>query len=368
MPDTDLGFDVPTLPELQQTTLDDLNSYLTGEDARLPRSEPYALGHMTAGAIRGAYGFQRFLAAQILPDRATVDYLERWASIFGLTRTVATIAGGNLAITGTNGAVAPIGTLWQSVDGEQTWEQTNLVTIAGGVGAPAVLAVEAGSDGNATTGTIVVISSPLVGINDEGTVSAPGILNGADEETDDALRVRLLERIRTPPQGGAEADYVAWARAANTSADVNQVWVTENELGNGTVGIRFSITVPSGGTAVDAIPSPAGPNDNATVQAAIDAEKPITADVTVNVLTAQGVAFNISLIPLSPSVQTAVEAEINALFIRLGEPGGTIYHSQIDEAISAATGEEYHVTNAPAGNVVVGADNLPTITLPIVFV
>ena len=365
MPETDLGFDIPTLPELQQATLDDLNFYLPGEDARLPRSEPYALGHMTAGAVRGAYGFQRFLAAQILPDRSTVEYLERWASIFGLTRTAATIATGTIDITGTNGAVVPIGTLWESVDGEIVWEQQNAVVIAAGVGAVTAWAVEAGADSNAIATTVAMISSPLVGIDDEGEVAAGGITGGTDVETDDALRVRLLERIRTPPQGGAEADYIAWAKSAPTSADVDRVWVTANEFGNGTVGIRFALTVPSGGDATDAIP--AG-GDGAIVQAVISAAKPITADVTVTSPTAQAVAFNITLIPLDPTVEAAVEAEINALFIRAGEPGGTLYLSQIDEAISAATGEDHHTLNAPAADVVIGADSLPTINLPIVFV
>jgi uncharacterized phage protein gp47/JayE len=365
MPETDIGFDIPTLPELQEQTADDLNFYLDGEDARLPRTEPYAIGHMTAGAVRGAYGFQRFLASQIMPDHATVEYMERWASIFGLTRTAATQAAGNIDITGTNGATAPTGTEWQSADGEQVWAQTAPVTIAAGVGTVAVQAVEAGSDGNATAATVVVISSPIAGIDDEGVVAAGGLTGGTDQETDDSLRTRLLERIRDTPQGGAEADYVAWAKTASTSAPVNEVWVTDNEYGGGTVGIRFSLTVPSGGDATDAIPV-AG--DGALVATAIDAERPVTADVTVTEVTAQGVAFNITLVPNTPSVRTAVEAEINALFIQSGEPGGTIYLSQISSAISAASGEQYHVLNAPAANVVIGADNLPTITLPIVFV
>jgi uncharacterized phage protein gp47/JayE len=368
MPETDLGFDVPTLPELQEQTADDLNFYLDGEDARLPRTEPYALAHMTAGAVRGAYGFQRFLAAQILPDRASVEYMERWASIFGLTRTPANQAAGDIDITGTNGATAPTGTQWQSADGSQVWAQTAPVTIAGGVGTVGVQAVEAGTDGNATVGTVVVIASPIAGINDEGVVAAGGLTGGLDQETDDSLRTRLLERIRDTPQGGSEADYVAWAKTASTSAPVNEVWVTDAEYGGGTVGIRFSLTVPSGGDATDAIPSLGPPTDASLVAAAIDAERPVTADVTVVGPTAQGVAFNITLVPNTPSVQAAVEAEINALFIQSGEPGGTIYLSQIDAAISAASGEEYHVLNAPAANVVIGADNLPTITLPIVFV
>ena len=58
---------------------------------------------------------------------------------------------------------------------------------------------------------------------------------GANAETDDQLRRRVLQRIRNPPMGGSAEDYVRWALAC---PGVDRAWA-EAEQGPGTITVRF---------------------------------------------------------------------------------------------------------------------------------
>ena len=59
---------------------------------------------------------------------------------------------------------------------------------------------------------------------------------GTDTETDDELRVRLLDRLSAPPMGGDAEDYVVWALSV---PGVTRAWSAPNEMGIGTVTVRF---------------------------------------------------------------------------------------------------------------------------------
>src|SRR6478736_4591283 len=79
-----------------------------------------------------------------------------------------------------------------------------------------------------------MFSPPLPGV-----VSATlhgDMTGGADTETDDQLRARVLFRIQQPPMGGDANDYVAWALAV---PGVTRAWCSPLEMGMGTVTVRF---------------------------------------------------------------------------------------------------------------------------------
>lgn len=350
------GFSIPTLRDLIDTVLEDLNAKLENEDARIRRSEPYAVGHAFAWLSRGWYLTLRFLARQILPDSATVAYLDRWGSIFGIVRLGLDRASGGIDVTGNNGILVPSGTELQSLDGSIVWRTTANKTIALGVANLPVEAVELGTSGNADPGTIAVFAQEIPGVDAEGEVDGDGITGGTDQELDDSYRERILEHIREPPQGGAEADYRDWVKQIG---GVDRVFVTPNEIGFGSVGVRFIMEVPEGGTSEDAIPVAGA---ILAAQDEIDAEKPVTANAVVFPLSAEPQDFTIELYPSGdPDVEAAVEAELNDMFIRRAEPGGTIYRSWLIEAISSAAGEDWHDLISPAGDITIGTNGWPTL-------
>jgi uncharacterized phage protein gp47/JayE len=72
-----------------------------------------------------------------------------------------------------------------------------------------IAATTAGDYTNADPGNLIAIATPIVGINSSGVMGAA--TGGADSETQDALRTRMLLQYRASPQGGDADDYVIWA-------------------------------------------------------------------------------------------------------------------------------------------------------------
>jgi hypothetical protein len=66
---------------------------------------------------------------------------------------------------------------------------------------PAAKAVAAGADGNAASGTTLVLTSPITGLNSTGSAAAP-ITGGADIEAQDALKTRYLQHCWAAPDCG----------------------------------------------------------------------------------------------------------------------------------------------------------------------
>lgn len=335
-----MSFNRPSLTQLIERASTDIESRLPGVDARTRRSNLAVIARVHAGAVHGLYGFLDWISRQVMPDTAEAEHLERWASIWDITRIAASQAKGNITITGTDGIAVPAGSQLQRSDGALFATDAE-VTIASGTATAAVTAVEGGTTGNTAVSTSLSFVTPIAGINSAATVATGGLVNGTDAESDDALRERLLDHIQEPPQGGSAADYVKWAKQV---PGVTRAWCYPEEDGDGTVKVRFM----TDDLTVDGIPT-AG--KVAEVQAHINELKPVTANVTVAAPVAVPLAFTIQAIPNTQAVKDAIDAELADLIRREAEPGGTILLSHIREAISVAAGEINYVMTAPNADV-----------------
>lgn len=333
-----MPFARPTLRTLIDRAVADINARLPGADARLPMSNLNVLAHVHGGAVHGLYGFLDWLSRQVIIDTAETEFLDRWAGIWGVPRKAAAPATGSVTFSGTTGSVVPAGTLLGRADGTQ-YQTTGEVTLVAGAATAGIVAAQGGAAGNMAAGTLSLVS-PVAGVDTSAQITAAGLTAGADTETDDALRARLLARIQQPPHGGADFDYVAWALEVE---GVTRAWVSPQELGPGTVTVRF---VRDDDAAI--IPDAA---EVQAVQDHIDALRPVTAAVTVVAPIAVPLDLTIQLTPQSQTVRDAVTAELTDLLRREAEPGGTILISHIREAISLAAGETDHVLVAPVANV-----------------
>ncbi len=90
----------------------------------LAESNPFLenswLGALVTAAANRIFDFYIQLQEAIslnFPDTTTGDFLDRWASIYGVPRTAATQSNGNIVATGTAAIVIPISTGYQSSDG-----------------------------------------------------------------------------------------------------------------------------------------------------------------------------------------------------------------------------------------------------------
>jgi uncharacterized phage protein gp47/JayE len=343
-----MAFQRPTLPEIVTRVQADFVSRLNLVTPILRRSMVYVLSRVIAGASHLLHAHLQFLSEQIFPDQSEAEYLERQAALYGLSRLAATYAQGNVTLTGTNGSVAPTGTVLQRADGQQYVTLAD-GTIAAGTATVAIQALTAGLAANASAADPLNLITPIAGISSAVVVAAGGLTNGADTESDEGLRARLLLRLQEPPLGGAVTDYVAWALSVS---GVTRAWVYPMELGPGTVTVRFVTD------DVDPIIPIAG--KVAEVQAYIDARRPVTASVTVVAPVAVPVNFTIAVMPNTAAVKTAVESELKDLLRRDAFPGGTILLSRIREAVSVAAGESDNAVTVPAANVVMSTGQIAT--------
>lgn len=345
-----MSFIRPTLTELIGRAQDDIDARLPGADSRVRRSTLGVVATTTMGAVHGLYGYLDYLADQILPDRADKEHLERWAGVFSIGRKAATLSSGQVTVTGANGAVIEAGAVLQRAQGVEYVVQVRAVIVAG-TASLTVAARSAGAASAAEAGAKLSFVSPVAGVNASGVVAGAGLTGGANEESDDLLRERVLARIRQAPAGGARHDYQRWALEV---PEVTRAWVYPGWAGVGTVGVAFVLD----GRA-DPIPT-AG--DVAAVRIYLSERAPVTADLVVFAPTPDPVNFTISgLIPGDQATKAAVEAELRDLLIREGEPGGTTLLSHIREAISQAAGEIDHVPLLPNANVESAPGHLPVL-------
>lgn len=307
------------------------------------------LARTHAGAAHGLYGYLDWLAQQLLPDTADGATLARHCGIWGVARKGAVGARGNAALTGTAGAAAPVGSLLVSQAGRE-YRTLAAVVIGGSSAVVVVEEVAGGSDGNLAAGASLTFAAPVAGVNATAVVAAGGLTGGADEEDDEALRARLLTRIRTPPLGGAKGDYVRWTLEV---AEVTRAWVFPEWMGAGTVGVTFVID----GRA-NILPL-AG--DLAVVAAHLELVRPVTARPVVFAPVAHPVDVRIRLNPGTQAVKDAVVAELEDFFARDAAPGGTTYVSRLREAVSIAAGEVWHDLELPSENITVGPGGLPVL-------
>lgn len=324
-----MSFTRPTLPELVDRIEQDFITRLVLTGAPLRRAVVRVLSRVVAGATHMLHGHLDFLSRQLFPDTSEDEYLLRQAALFGLTPNDAGFAKATATTTGTNGTVISAGHILQRTDGAEYTTDAD-VTVSGGTATLAVTSSLAGADQSLDVGMTLTFQSPVTNVAATATV-ATDVQDGADQETIDALRVRLTARMSEPASGGSDADYIEWAKEI---AGVTRVWVSDQEFGPGTVVVRF-VRDNDGTGPTDFIPDI---GEVAAVQTFIDSVKPAHATVTVIAPVATAFDVNVHIVPDNTATEAAVTAELKDMLLRDGVPGGTILLSAVQTAIGNAVG------------------------------
>jgi uncharacterized phage protein gp47/JayE len=158
------------------------------------------------------------------------QYLDYRAGEHGLERKAAVCAAGTIKVTGNQGIVIPQGQIFVT-DGGMEFVTTESATIpAEGSVLIKIQAKNPGVTGNVPAGNIKKAQAAIPGvisINNENPVTG-----GVDEETDESLLNRLLEKVRNPATSGNASHYLQWAKEVVGVGDA-KVFPLWN--GNGTV-------------------------------------------------------------------------------------------------------------------------------------
>lgn len=326
----------------------------TGKAASKRGDIYYPISQAMAGTAHGLYRKIDYLEQQLFDDTCTDTNLVKRAAEVGIYRIAASRASGTVTIPGNNGTVLPAESLLTK--DELVYRVTADATVSGGTLTAQIRAVETGADGNQDAGAELSLTETVAGLDTVATVVE--LSGGSDIETITRLSERLAERRQNPPQGGNATDYIAWAKAAHS--DVTRAWCYSNELGPGTVVVRFT---------TDDLDSPIPTQAHVdAVTDYIDTQRPAgMRGFNLGSITAAAMDITVTeLVPDTTAVRAAVEAELDDMIRRDAEPGGAIKLSRIREAISLATGETDHTINLTA-DVTCNSDELivlGTVTWP----
>jgi len=223
------------------------------------------------------------------------QYLDYRAGEHGLTRKAATKATGQVTISGANGTVVPVGSIFATGAGVQFATTAEVTIGAGGSIAANVEAVLAGASGNVPGASITAIPVSIPGVT--AVTNAAPTTGGTDTESDVALIERLLEKVRLPATSGNSAHYLQWAKevAGVGDAKVLPIW-----NGAGTVKVVI----------IDSNKQPAAADIVQDVADYIETVRPIGATVTV----ASATGLNIAVTATVTLEVGAVLADVQAAF------------------------------------------------------
>lgn len=340
-----MAFKRPTLTELIQRTDQDLLSRLPGTRAALEVRLTKALAISEAGLVHGLYGYLQWLERQLFPETCDDENLHLHSA--GVPRRQAAKAVGEVGFEGSDGSVVVEGTLLQLDD--QEYVTTEEAVIADGVAAAPVEARAAGVAGDQLAGAELSLVSPVPGVSSTATVGEDGILGGADLESYQSWRDRILLRRSRVPRGGAEGDWEGWALDVS---GVTRAWEDPLGMGPGSVVIRIM--------ADDATDGPL-PSEQLlqAVRDYIEARKNVQAQVYVVAPETQAFQPELIVFPDTEATRSAASQALADLVEREGEPGGTLLISQIRAAISLAPGVDDYDLQWPTANVTHDTGVLP---------
>lgn len=362
-----MPYERPTLTALIEQAQADVASSV-GLFTLLRFSPERALAVAEAGLAQGLYGYLDWIALQAVPYTATGEFLEAWAALIGVLRKDASLASSTAAsFTGAPGAILPSGTpVARTADGVQYLTTASGTVSAGGAVSVPIQAVDAGAIGNAASGAILTLGAAVTGVNSTGTLAA-ALTGGADIETDDAFRLRMLEAYQAPPQGGSETDYIEWAKQV---PGVTRAWVAGNGAGAGTVVVYVMFDdaqaaysgFPQGadGVATDEIRATPATGDQLTVANHIYPLRPVTALVYVVSPVASPVDFTIGDVN-DAALRPAIADALAAMFVAKAQVAGTLYPSDCAAALDSVSGLTRYSMPAPATSITAAAGHLHTL-------
>jgi uncharacterized phage protein gp47/JayE len=372
-----MPFDRPALDTLRERIWQDLTNKLPGAKTSLRVSNLRAFGEVEAGSAHLLFGRIYWNFLQLFPDTAELEYLEQWASIWGVRRSPATRAAGPMAADAQAGAAINTGDMLQVDGGTLRYKVRAGALESGGQVQFMVDAVDFGIAPNLDTGTVLRFQTTRVGVAPIATVQPLGIVGGAEQDTDEELLEALLNRIQQPPHGGNKNDYEQWMYQVS---GVTRAWCYPLERGLGTVVLRFMMDDVRGSDAVAGeLQGNSGIPTNGDCEAVwkhVDVRRPVTADLGPNdslelqplppyppglipwgwgyvfppYPKAQPVVIQ-GLMPDSLEIRAGIAAELRDMIRHESEPGAPVLLSDYYLAIGTAPGVRHYRLVEPTADV-----------------
>ena len=266
-----MSLSTPTTQEISDNIIAQLEASLNQTIPLLPKSFLRVLAKAMAGVFILLYKYAGFMFLQIFVRTASfsptvingvnVTPLVEWGRLIGVGDPVpATHAELLIDITVENQiGTLPSGSQLVSADNGVTYITLGAVALSAPVVQATVQAASdqgggsgAGSLGNLDAGAVISFANPLANVARDAVVVSQTV-TGADAESADAYRARVIDRFQKRPQGGAYADYEQWGEEA---AGIINVYPYTDGTTPGEVTVYSEATPESSGSP-DGIPTAA---------------------------------------------------------------------------------------------------------------
>jgi phage-related baseplate assembly protein len=294
--------------------------------------------------------------------------------VFGVERTLATFAAGQVTLTNGAGGVFDMGigdVIVKNTTSGKTYRTTEAFHL--GVTPAAVTvgieAVEAGSPSSSGAGEIDGLETSMIGV----LVTNAAAVTGLDDESDTSLRARALEARSPLSPNGPRDSYAYFARGARRASDGSLIGVTRVRVSRSSpIGV-VTVTVAGPSGAISGVA-----NDPATDLGAIDLA--IKTNVVPDGVIEITQSATSTIIPITFELWIYSSANISngeilalvqsrlADFMTtqpiggnvIGAAAGKVFVDAIRTVIGAARPEIFHVlVSAPAGDVVLAESAVP---------
>ena len=293
----------------------------------LPKSFLRVLAKTLAGVFILIFKYGNWMTLQMFVQTAsakdttilgdTVNPLKFWGRLIGVgDPTNAINAEHTIDITVTNQTgILPSGTQLTNTDNGVTYLTVAAVALSAATVSATIIAVRdqsggngAGVIGNLQVSDIISFVNPLPNVERNATITAQTV-TGADAESTEAYRQRIIDRFQILPQGGAYADYKQWGE--EVTGIINIYPYTSDCPGQ--VDVYCEATVASSGSA-DGIPTVAQLEavlDNINYDVAgLATRRPATALVNTFAITRTG--FDVEVTGLGVDNPAQVQADITS--------------------------------------------------------
>ena len=279
------------------------------------------------------------------------EYLELKAGEQDIYRRPAAFAVGSVIITGDDGAVVNVG---DKVSSDNiTFSATENKTLTDGNAEVKIICDTAGRVGNLPSGSIKTFPVTLSGL--VGVINTAPTTGGYDAETDDELRRRYFEKVRSPATSGNKYHYINWAKEVVGVGDAKVV-----PLWNGAGTVKVII--------INSERQTADSNLISTVKNHIETNRPIGAEVMVESAEPKKIDISVKLklldyatgIDVLPDIRAVIDKYLKQIsFIQL-----YVSYSHIGSIILSVPGVEYYTdlkVNGGTGNIALNDNQVPVL-------
>lgn len=361
-----MAFSTPTLLDIWTRLRNSMRAFLPGTDSWIEPNNLSVVGRSFTLALGSVYERVQYLYRQLFAASADGYHLEhRHAFEYGISRKAPAPAEGLISFTQTGGpATIPAGWVFTGPNNITYTSLTTAVPESSGVTSVVVRATTSGAKTNQLPNT------PLLITQDAGYPSLPagaivgvdGLGGGADIETDEQLRKRVLHRKRQPPAGGSRSDYERWCLEV---PGVTRVFVSAFKSSNpNEAHTPLTIYPMFDDTRAYGVPTA---YDLLAVAQYVNDLRPVTSRVYFVAPTPVRVNVQIGNLETdTPALRAAIAANIAAMFeervpVVTGENEFTLPQAWINEAIARSQRHVRHRLIDPTDDVSFFPGDLPVV-------